>query len=87
MCMNCHSASLSNNTNENNGFPIIHIHPGGFDIIVYNPEFELLLTKYCCWTNKSLITLWFVLHYKLFPVKHLQEVRKYIYILVAKWNL
>ena len=49
-------------------FPTIRISPRGFDIILYNPEFDLLLI--CClgWTRKALLILWIVEHYHLFPV-------------------
>ena len=51
------------------GFPIIRIHPGGFDIM-YNTEFDLLLISYLGWTKEVLLILWIVEHYKLFPITH-----------------
>ena len=78
MCMNYHSASLSNDAitlikrisrNSCSSWRLWHHSVQSW--------FDLLLTNYCCWTNKPLTVLWFVIHYKLFSVKHLQEVRKY----------
>ena len=50
------------------GFPVIRIHPRGYDIIVYSPEFDLSVIGYLGWTRKALLILWIVLHYKLFPI-------------------
>jgi len=50
------------------GFPVIRIHLKGYDIIVYSPEFDLLLISYLGWTRKALLILWIVLHYILFPI-------------------
>ena len=47
------------------GFPVICIHPKGWDIIVYSPEFDLLLISYLGWTRKAFLTLWIVEHYKI----------------------
>lgn len=69
---------------EVHGFPIIRIHPGGLDIIVYNPEFDLLLISYLGWTRKVALILWIVEHYKIFPIKletmqdHKQFSRGYV---------
>ena len=52
------------------GSPTIRIHPAGFDLVVYNPEFDVLLISYFGWTRKSFLILWIVLHYKIFPVTH-----------------
>ena len=46
-------------------FPVIRIHPKGCDIIVYSPEFDLLLISYLGWTRKAFLTLWIVEHYKI----------------------
>ena len=61
------------------GFPIIRIHPGGLDIIVYNPEFDLLLISYLGWTRNALLILWIVEHYKIFPIKreNMQDHQQY----------
>ena len=61
------------------GFPIIRIHPGSFDIIKYNTEFDLLLISYLGWTKEVLSILWIVEHYKLFPITHtcMQNKKQY----------
>lgn len=36
------------------GSPTIRIDPAGFDIVVYNPEFDVLLMSHLGWTRKAL---------------------------------
>ena len=60
------------------GFPTIRIHPAGFDIIVYNFDFDVLLTSYLGWSRKALLILWIVERYKIFPITHtcMQDLQK-----------
>ena len=49
------------------------------NVIVYNPEFDLLLISYLGWTRKALLILWIVEHYKIFPIKResMQDHQQY----------
>ena len=52
---------------------MVQLHPGGFDIIIYNCLLDLLLLKGFCWKAKSIGVLWIVLHYGIFPIQDFNE--------------
>ena len=73
-------ATIQNQRNgEIHGSPTIRIHPAGFDIVVYNPEFDVLLMSHFGWTRKALLILWIVVHYNIFPITHacMKDLQKY----------
>ena len=43
---------------ELEGFLVLRTHLRGFDIILYCPDFDLLLVSYFAWTTKALLILW-----------------------------